>query len=76
MKRTAAAASLLLLGVAGGVETGSLGLWPGFLLMALCLVVLGISIARINRREQTDHAERKSAQHGGNHARRKHKQPT
>lgn len=53
MKLTAGAASLLLLGVAGGVENGSLGLWPGVLLMALCLAVLGISIARINRKEQT-----------------------
>lgn len=53
MKRTAAAAILLLLGLAGGVENGSLALWPGVLLMALCLAVLGISIARINRKEQT-----------------------
>ena len=53
MKRTAGAAILLLLGLAGGVENGSLALWPGFLLMALCLAVLGISIARINRKEQT-----------------------
>lgn len=53
MKLTAGAAFLLLLGLAGGVENGSLGLWPGLLLMALCLAVLGISIARINRKEQT-----------------------
>lgn len=53
MKRTAAAAFLLLLGLAGGVENGSLAPWPGLLLMALCLAVLGISIARINRKEQT-----------------------
>ena len=52
MKLTAAA-FLLLLGLAGGIENGSLGLWPGFLLMALCLAVLGISIAKINRREHT-----------------------
>lgn len=50
---TAAAAFLLLLGLAGGVENGSLALWPGFLMMALCLAVFGISIVRINRREQT-----------------------
>lgn len=48
MKLTAGAAFLLLLGVAGGVENGNLALWPGFLLMALCLAVFGISIARIN----------------------------
>lgn len=60
MKRTAAPAFLLLLGVAGGVENGSLGLWPGFLLMALCLAVLGISIARSNRREQKRHEKRLS----------------
>ena len=71
MKLTAGAAFLLLLGLAGGVENGSLALWPGFLLMAICLAVFGISIARINRKGQTDHAERKSAQHGGNRARRK-----
>lgn len=53
MKRTAGAAFLLLLGVAGGVENGSLALWPGLLLMALCLAVLGISIANMNRKEQT-----------------------
>lgn len=50
---TAAAAFLLLLGVAGGVENGSLVLWPGLLLMALCLAVFGICIARNNRKEQT-----------------------
>ena len=54
MKRTAGAAFLLLLGLAGGVENGSLALWPGLLLMmALCLVVFGISIANMNRKEQT-----------------------
>ena len=53
MKRTAAAAFLLLLGLAGGVENGSLAPWPGFLMMALCLVVFGISIANMNRKEQT-----------------------
>lgn len=53
MKRTAAAAFLLLLGLAGGVENGSLALWPGLLLMALCLAVFGICIARTNRKEQT-----------------------
>lgn len=53
MKLTAGAAFLLLLGLAGGVENGSLALWPGFLMMALCLAVLGISIAKINRREHT-----------------------
>lgn len=53
MKRTAAAAFLLLLGLAGGVENGSLGLWPGLLLMALCLAVFGVCIARNNRKEQT-----------------------
>lgn len=53
MKRTAAAAFLLLLGLAGGVENGSLALWPGLLLMALCLAVFGICIARNNRKEQT-----------------------
>lgn len=68
-----APAFLLLLGLAGGVENGSLAPWPGFLMMALCLAVFGISIAKINRREQTNHAERKSAQHGGNHARRIHR---
>ena len=50
---TAAAAFLLLLGLAGGVENGSLGLWPGVFLMALCLAVFGICIARNNRKEQT-----------------------
>lgn len=50
---TAAPAFLLLLGLAGGVENGSLALWPGFLMMALCLAVLGISIANMNRKEQT-----------------------
>ena len=50
---TAAAAFLLLLGLAGGVENGSLGLWPGVFLMALCLAVFGISIANMNRKEQT-----------------------
>ena len=50
---TAAAAFLLLVGVAGGVENGSLGLWPGIFLMALCLAVFGISIANMNRKEQT-----------------------
>lgn len=60
MKLTAAAASLLLLGLAGGVENGSLALWPGFLLMALCLAVLWISIARINRKEQKRHEKRLS----------------
>ena len=49
----AAAAFLLLLGLAGGVENGSLALWPGFLMMALCLDVFGISIANMNRKEQT-----------------------
>ena len=53
MKRTAGAAFLLLLGLAGGVENGSLGLWPGFLMMALCLAVFGICIARNDRKEQT-----------------------
>lgn len=53
MKRTAGAAFLLLLGVAGGVENGSLGLWPEFLMMALCLAVFGVCIARNNRKEQT-----------------------
>ena len=53
MKLTAAAAFLLLLGLAGGIENGSLALWPGFLMMALCLAVLGISIANMNRKEQT-----------------------
>lgn len=60
MKVTAVAAFLLLLGAAGGVENGSLALWPGFLLMALCLAVLGISIAKINRREQKQHEQRLS----------------
>ena len=60
MKRTAAAAFLLLLGVAGGVENGSLGLWPGVFLMALCLAVFGICIARSNRREQKRHEKRLS----------------
>lgn len=50
---TAAAAFLLLLGLAGGVENGSLALWPGVLMMALCLAVFGISIANMNRKEQT-----------------------
>ncbi len=39
---TAAAAFLLLLGLAGGVENGSLAPWPGFLMMALCLAVFGM----------------------------------
>ena len=48
-----APAFLLLLGLAGGVENGSLALWPGLLLTALCLAVFGISIANMNRKEQT-----------------------
>ena len=48
-----APAFLLLLGLAGGVENGSLALWPGIFLMALCLAVFGISIANMNRKEQT-----------------------
>ena len=67
---TAGAAFFLLLGLAGGMENGHLAMGTGFFLMALCLLVMGFSIYTINRREKNYHAKRKSAQHGGNHARR------
>ena len=48
----AAAAFLLLLGTAGGIERESLPLLPGLCLMALALAVFGATIHHINRRKE------------------------
>ena len=56
----AAAAFLLLLGTAGGIERESLPLLPGLCLMALALAVFGATIHHINRRKEvhTMHTKR------------------
>lgn len=51
MKVLTGAAFLLLLGAAGGIERGPLALTPGAGLMALALLLFGIGLHEINRKE-------------------------